>query len=126
MSSSSGRARSTSAASPPAMIVRVPSMALGADPVTGASTKWTPWSASRAPIARVCVGAIVLMSTNSAPGRAPWTAPSGSSSNSEATWSPSTTIEKTTSAAAAASRGVRATCPPCSAAHASAVAVVRL
>ena len=36
---SSGRARAKSAASPPAMIVSVPSSALGDEPVTGASTK---------------------------------------------------------------------------------------
>src|SRR4051794_23905661 len=36
MTSSSGRARSTSPASPPAMIVSVPASAFGEDPLTGA------------------------------------------------------------------------------------------
>ena len=67
MTSNSGRARSKSASSPPAMIVSVPSSALGDDPVTGASTKPMPRSSSAAPIRRVSAGAIVDMSTHSVP-----------------------------------------------------------
>ena len=108
------------------MIVSVPSAAFGDEPVTGASSMPIPASASRSPMASVCSGAIVVMSTNSVPGRAPCTAPSGSPSSTCSTCGPSTTIEKTISLRSATSRGVAATFPPCSAAHASAVARVRL
>ena len=56
MISSSGRARSTSGAAPPAMMVSVPASARGEEPVTGASTKAGPFSASAAPIARASAG----------------------------------------------------------------------
>src|SRR5919197_1849598 len=125
IASKRGRARSKSAASPPAMIVSVPSSARGAEPVTGASTSDSPRSARRAPIARDCDGEIVDMSTQSVPGAARSAAPSSPRSIAS-TWSPSTTIVMTTSAAAAASAGVPATAAPCSAAKASALARVRL
>ena len=50
------------------MIVSVPSSARGLEPVTGASRKSMPRSLSRSPIARLALGAIVDMSTHSAPG----------------------------------------------------------
>ena len=107
------------------MIVSVPASAFGEEPVTGASSRWMPRSMSSAPIARVCAGAIVDMSTHSVPGAAPSATPSGPSSAAR-TWSPSTTIVMTTSLAAPTAAGVSATLPPCSATHASAVARVRL
>ena len=107
------------------MIVSVPSSALGAEPVTGASTNAWPRAITSAPIRRASAGPIVDMSTNSVPGRAPSTAPS-SPSSSASTCSPSTTIVITTSLCSATSRGLAAARPPCSAAHASAVSRVRL
>ena len=50
----------------PAMMVSVPSSALGEEPVTGASTRCTEGSA--AAISRVAVGPIVEQSTHSTPG----------------------------------------------------------
>ena len=107
------------------MIVSVPSCAFGDEPVTGASSSARPRSASSAPIARVCAGAIVDMSTQSVPAAAPCATPCSPSSTSR-TWSPSTTMLMTMSLAAPTSAGESATVPPCSAAHASAVARVRL
>ena len=122
---SSGIARSRSASLPPAMIVSVPSSAFGAEPVTGASTKPWPRSASAPPIRRASTGPIVDMSMNSVPGSAPAAAPSSPSSISS-TCAPSTTIVITTSLRSPTSRGDAATCPPCSAAHSSARSRVRL
>ena len=122
---SSGIARSRSASPPPAMIVSVPSSAFGAEPVTGASTKPWPRSASAPPIRRASTGPIVDMSMNSVPGSAPAAAPSSPSSISS-TCAPSTTIVITTSLRSPTSRGDAATCPPCSAAHSSARSRVRL
>ncbi len=65
IASNSGSARSKSGPSPPAMIVSVPSSALGFEPDTGASTK--PRGASRSATRREAVGAIVDMSITSAP-----------------------------------------------------------
>ena len=107
------------------MIVSVPSCAFGEEPVTGASSRAMSRVASSAPIARVRRGAIVDMSTHSAPGAAPCATPSSPSSTAR-TWSPSTTMLITTSLAAPTSAGEPATVPPCSATHASAVARVRL
>ena len=70
-------------------------------------------------------GAIVDMSTNSDPSRAPASAPSGPSSMCS-TCGPSTTIVITALERSATSRGEPATVPPCSAAHVSARSRVRL
>ena len=121
----SGSARAKSASLPPAMIVSVPSRAFGEEPVTGASSSDRPRAASSAPIARVWAGEIVDMSTHSVPGAAPSATPRSPSSTSR-TWSPSTTIVMTISLAAPTSAGASTTVPPCSPAHASAVARVRL
>ena len=121
----SGSARAKSAALPPAMIVSVPSCAFGEEPVTGASSSLSPRSASSAPIARVCAGEIVDMSTQSVLGAAPSATPRSPSSTSR-TWSPSTTIVMTMSLTAPTSAGEPTTVPPCSATHVSAVARVRL
>ena len=107
------------------MIVSVPSSALGAEPDTGASTNGSPRSASAAPMRRVSAGAIVDMSIISVPFAAPCAAPSSPSSNCS-TCAPSTTIVITAAAPSAASRGVAATRPPCSATQASAFSAVRL
>src|SRR4051794_35646179 len=121
IASKRGRARSKSSRSPPAMIVSVPSSAFGEEPVTGASMKRTPRSASAAPISRAAVEPMVDMSTHSRPGCA---APAASPRTAR-TWLPSTSIVKAISTSATASRGVAATVAPCSAAHASAVSRVR-
>src|SRR4051794_6132782 len=124
IASNSGRARSSCAASPPTMIVSVPSSALGEDPDTGASRKATPRVPSSSPIDRASAGAIVLMSTQSVPGPAPATAPSRPRSSSR-TCGPSTTIVITAPAPRAASAGVAATSPPWACAQPSAVLRVR-
>src|SRR3954447_7818344 len=100
------------------MIVSVPSAALGAEPVTGASMNAMPRSARRAPISCAAWAPIVDMSTHSSPSRSIW-------SSVAATCGPSTSIVKSTSASSAASAGVSATRAPCSAAHASAFDRVR-
>ena len=125
MISNSGRARATSSAAPPTMIVSVPASAFGEEPVTGASTNAWPSPASRSASERAVAGAIVDMSTNSVPGFAPASAPS-SPNSIRSTWAPSTTIVITTSLRSATARGLSATCPPCSATHASARSRVRL
>jgi hypothetical protein len=125
IASNSGRARRRCSGAPLAMIVSVPSSALGLDPVTGASTKLTSRSASCAAIRRLSPGAIVDMSTHRVPGAAP-VATAFSPSSTSATCAPSTTIVMTMSLAAPTSAGVSTTVPPCSAAHASARSRVRL
>ena len=70
-------------------------------------------------------GAIVDMSTNSVPSRAPESAPSSPNSICS-TCAPSTTIVITMSLRSATSRGEPATLPPCSATHSSARSRVRL
>ena len=108
------------------MIVSVPSSAFGEEPVTGASTKPQPRSASAAPIRRASAGAIVDMSTNSVPGAAPCGRAVRRRAAPPRPAAPSTTIVITAAAPSAASRGVAATRPPCSATHASAFSAVRL
>ena len=68
--SSAGRARSRSAASPPAMIVSVPSRAPLTPPETGASSAAAPRSRSAAASRRASAGGLVDMSTHSTPSRA--------------------------------------------------------
>ena len=55
---------------PPTITERVPSMAFGSPPLTGASSSSTPFSASRAAISRLTSGAIELISMTIIPGRA--------------------------------------------------------
>src|SRR4051812_5480358 len=100
------------------MMVSVPSAALGAEPVTGASRKLMPRAARLAPISRAALAPIVDMSTTSSP-RGP------TSAGAAATWAPSTSMVNSTSAARAAAAGDDATAAPCSSAHASALARVR-
>ncbi len=106
------------------MIVSVPVSAAGEDPVTGASTNARPRSESCPPSSLAVDGAIVDMSTTSAPGGAALAAPSGPS-RTDSTCGPSTTIVITASASRAASAGVAAARVPCSAAQSAAVARVR-
>ena len=107
------------------MIVSVPSSAFGREPDTGASRNATPSSASRSPIARAAVGAMVDMSIASAPSPSPCTAPCSPSSTSS-TSGASGTIVITTEAPSAASRGVAAALAPCSSAKRSAFSFVRV
>src|SRR4051812_46178864 len=99
------------------MIVSVPSSARGFEPVTGASTKPMPCSASRAAIDLTALGAIVLMSTTRPPSAKPSAAPS-SPKRTASTWGESTTIVTTMSAPCAAVRGVSAIGSPSSSARA--------
>ncbi len=107
------------------MIVSVPASAFGEEPVTGASTNACPSAESRSASERAVAGAIVDMSTNSVPGRAPASAPS-SPRIIASTCAPSTTIVITTSERSATARGESARRPPCSATHSSARSRVRL
>ncbi len=116
------RAREVRRRSPPAMIVSVPSSARGEEPVTGASIMLAPRSASAAADApRVGRGdrrAVDAQQTRRAPPRSRRRAPS----STEATCSPSTTMLKTMSLAAATSAGVSNARAPCSAAQACGLA----
>ena len=76
IASSTGRTRSTSAASPPHMIVRVPFSAPSEPPETGASTSAIRFSASRAPKPFVACAEIVDMSTTTVPALAVVATPS--------------------------------------------------
>src|SRR5437588_3792768 len=87
MAASRGRTDSSVAASPPTMIVRVPSRAPFVPPVTGASRNRPPRSATRAARRRVCGGKLVPMSITVYPGaiaRAAPPAPNRTSSTSSA------------------------------------------
>ena len=59
------------------MIASVPSMAFGSPPLTGASRNSTPFAAHAAAIFCETVGLMELMSTTTAPGRAPSSTPPG-------------------------------------------------
>ena len=63
--------------SPPTMTARVPAMAPGSPPLTGASRNSTPLSAQAAPIFCDMEGAMLLMSMITDPGSAPSSTPSG-------------------------------------------------
>lgn len=69
MVSKTGLNRSNNSCGPPTMKDRVPSMALGSPPDTGASSIPTPLWASCAAISREAVGSMELMSMNTLPGR---------------------------------------------------------
>jgi hypothetical protein len=70
IAASSGRARSTSASAPPAMIDRVPSTAPASPPLTGASTTARPCPEPSAASRTATSGRIVEQSTCSVPGLA--------------------------------------------------------
>src|ERR1051326_1609852 len=106
-----GRTRSSAAASPPTWIDATPCPTGPVLPGTGASSMIAPLAATAAPSSRVTSGPTVLISTKTAPRRSPATTPSGPSATARSA-SLSVTIVKTTSAAAAASRGVFAIVMP--------------
>ena len=106
-----GRARSTSAASPPQKIVSVPFWAPSLPPDTGASTRATPRAASREAKSRVADGEIVEQSMTSWPSRAPSATPSGPN-RTASTSGVSETQTTTASAARATSAGLSARATP--------------
>src|SRR3954469_19839976 len=116
IASNSDLARAKSSGEPPAMIVSVPSSARGLEPVTGASTKPMPRSASRDATVLTALGAIVLMSMARAPSARPSAAPF-SPNRTCSTCGASTTIVMTMSACSAAARGGGATGSPRSSAR---------
>ena len=99
-----GRARSTSAASPPTKIVSVAFRAPSLPPETGASTIGRSCSASRAAKSQLPDGAIVEQSMMRVPGRAPPTTPSWPN-RTASTSGVSETQMTTISASATASAG---------------------
>ena len=102
IASSSGRARSISAASPPTMIASEPSTARFTPPDTGASIRAMPFAASSSARRRVSIGADELMSMTSAPGCSASAAPLLPSSASR-TIAPLGSMVMTTDVPAAAS-----------------------
>src|SRR5258707_259545 len=121
--SNSGRARSTSASSPPIMIERRASIAPSWPPDTGASRVVKPFSFARSANARDATGEMLLMSMTRSPGCAPAAMPSGPNVT-VSTSGAFVTIVTTMSERSATSRGVLATVAP-SAFSASAFASVR-
>ncbi len=75
MALSTGWQRSNTAWGPPTITDKVPSMALGCPPLTGASSMSTPIPASLAESSRLTRGAMELMSITTDPRRAPWMMP---------------------------------------------------
>src|SRR5439155_364087 len=104
-------ARSTSSGSPPQKIVSVPFCAPSLPPDTGASTRATPCSASRAAKSRVADGAIVEQSMTSWPSRAPSAAPLGPN-RTASTSGVSDTQTTTASVAVATAAGLSARVTP--------------
>ena len=111
MQSKSGRARSSASAFPPTMIDSVASRAPCGPPETGASSMSMPRSPSRAAIARVAVGSMVLVSMTSVPGRAPCTTPSSPSRTCSTSAVPVSMV-KIASHSAASAAGVSAVAAP--------------
>ncbi len=68
--SSTGRTRATGSSSPPTMNTSIRFSAPMAPPVRGASTRWCPEAARRAPKSRTTAGLLVDRSTRMAPGAA--------------------------------------------------------
>ena len=112
--SRTGRARSTSASSPPTKIVSVAFLAPSLPPETGASTIDRPRSLSRAAKSQLPDGAIVEQSTMRVPARAPPTTPSGPNRTASTSGVSETQIT-TISASATAAAGVSAISTPRSA-----------
>ena len=102
-----GRARSTSAASPPTKIVSVAFLAPSLPPETGASTIARSRSARRSAKSQLPDGAMVEQSTMSVPGRAPSATPSGPN-RTASTSGVSETQMTTMPASATAAAGVSA------------------
>ena len=106
-----GRARSTSADSPPTKIVSVAFLAPSLPPETGASTMDRPCSLRRAAKSQLPEGAIVEQSTISVPARAPPATPSWPN-RTASTSGVSDTQMTTISAVAAAAAGFGAVSTP--------------
>src|SRR4051812_8695094 len=119
-----GRARRKVSGSAPTMTVRVPARAPLTPPLTGASAKATRWRASVAAILREVAGSPEVQSNNSDPARKPARRPSGPSSRASTSCEVGRQVT-TTSAPAAASRGVRTARAAWVAANSSARAAVR-
>ncbi len=111
MAASTGRARSTSPASPPTKMVSVAFLAPSEPPETGASTMPIPRSRRRAANAVVADGEIVEQSTSRPPAASPSATPSGPNTTAS-TSGVSETQVTTMSAARAASDGEAASVPP--------------
>ena len=123
IASSTGLIRAYASSLPPIMIASWPCSRVVRLPETGASTIIAPASATRAASRRLASGEIVDMSAQTAPGPRPAMIPSSPVATSS-TAAVSVTIERTTSAPDAQSRGLVATLSP-RAASASALAGVR-
>ena len=96
------------------MTERVPSIAFGSPPLTGASSISTPFSASFAAISRLTSGAIELMSMTMAPGLAPSITPFSPSTTSF-TWGELGSMVMMMSVCSATALGVAATSAPAAA-----------
>ena len=116
-----GSTRAKASASPPHITVSTPFSAPAWPPETGASMKPTPASAAFASSSRATSAEAVVWSTKTAPFAMPAKAPSGPSVT-ERRSSSLPTQAKTISWPLAASVGVCAALPPCSATHFSALA----
>ncbi len=97
--------RSYVASSPPTMIESRPSSSVEIEPETGASTMSAPAARVFSASSRLTAGATVDMSTQTPPGARPARMPSGPSATAR-TAATFVTMEKTTSPAAAAARGL--------------------
>jgi len=113
------------ASSPPHITVSTPFSAPAWPPETGASTKPRPRFCASASSSRATSAEAVVLSTKIAPGFIAAKAPSAPIVTARRS-SSLPTQAKTKSCPAAASAGVGAMLPPCSATHFSAFAPVRL
>ena len=111
--------------SPPHMTASWPFWAPACPPETGASMNPTPRSSAAVRMSRATAAEAVVWSTSVAPAAIPARAPSSPNTTDRRSSSlPTHTMTRSTPAAA--SRGVAAEDPPCSATQASARALVRL
>ena len=122
--SSTGRTRSNVLASPPHITVSVPFSAPIFPPLTGASMKSMPRSASSAASRRDVAGSPEVQSTSTEPLASPPSSPSGAWTSASTSRELGTHVT-TTSAARAASAGVAATAAVVSAAKARALSALR-
>src|SRR5918994_1881237 len=111
ITSRTGLMRSYAPESPPTMIASCPASRVARLPETGASSICAPVSATRSASRRLAAASIVLMSAYTFPAPSPARIPSGPDATSS-TAAVSVTIERTTSAPSATSRGVPATTIP--------------
>ena len=114
IASSTGSARSKWPASPPTMMLSVPSIAPFSPPDTGASSRPTPLSANRPAISRVTSGEMVLMSMTIVPSAAPWITPFSPSSTSRTSGVSETLVTTNSQPAASSAAESQATAPTAS------------